>query len=67
VPALLTVIAEPVAPVLHNRLPDAVVDKVEVPLQLFTTFTIGVSGVAPGVARPEPGKLVQPPTVAVTV
>jgi hypothetical protein len=34
----------PLAPVLHNKLPAAVVDKVEVPLQLFTTVTAGVAG-----------------------
>jgi hypothetical protein len=32
--------------VLHNNVPDAVVDNVDVPLQLFTTFTVGVAGVA---------------------
>jgi hypothetical protein len=31
--------------VLHNNVPDAVVDNVDVPLQLFTTLTIGVAGV----------------------
>ena len=31
---------------LHNNVPDAVVDNVDVPLQLFTTFTVGVAGVA---------------------
>ena len=36
---------EVVAPVLHNNVPDAVVDKVDVPLQLLTTFTDGVDGV----------------------
>jgi hypothetical protein len=54
---------EPVEPVLHTKFPAEVVDKKEVPLQLSTTFTIGVAGIAPGVARPEPGKLVQPFTV----
>ena len=67
VPPLFTVIDEPVEPVLHNRLPPAVVDKVDVPLQLFTTVTIGVAGGAPGAAVPEPAALVQPPTVVVTV
>ena len=32
--------------VLHNNDPEAVVDNVEVPSQLFTTFTVGVKGVA---------------------
>ena len=31
---------------LHNNVPDAVVDNVDVPLQLFTTLTVGVAGVA---------------------
>jgi hypothetical protein len=43
-PALLTVIEELVAPVLQSKLPVAVVDKVDVPLQLFTTDTTGVAG-----------------------
>ena len=30
---------------LHNNVPDAEVDKVDVPLQLFTTFTEGATGV----------------------
>ena len=66
-PPLDTVIVEPVDPVLHSKLPPAVVDKVEVPLQLFTTVTTGVDGMLPGAATPEPGKLVQVPTVDVTV
>jgi hypothetical protein len=45
VPALLTVIDEVVSVVLHNNVPEAVVDKVDVPSQLFTTFTEGVEGV----------------------
>ena len=45
VPALLTLIDDVVAVVLHNRVPDAVVDKVDVPLQLLTTLTVGVDGV----------------------
>ena len=45
VPALLTIMEEVVAPVLHNNVPDAVVDKVDVPLQLLTTFTVGVAGI----------------------
>ena len=58
---------EVVAPVLHNNVPVAVVDKVEVPLQLFTTFTVGVAGVVFGAAVPEPASLAQPSTVCVTV
>ena len=38
-------IGEVVAAVFHNNVPDAVVDNVDVPLQLFTTFTVGVDGV----------------------
>ena len=44
-PPLDTVIVEPVAPVLHSKLPPAFVDKVEVPLQLFVTVTTGIVGV----------------------
>ena len=47
---------------LHNRLPDALVDKVDEP-QLFTTVTTGVEGLAFGAAMPEPASLVQPLTV----
>ena len=32
--------------VLHNNVPDAVVDNIDVPLQLFTTITVGVADVA---------------------
>ena len=53
--------------VLHNNVPDAVVDKADVPLQLFTTFTDGVAGVNFGAAVPDPAALVQPSTVCVTV
>ena len=52
---------------LHNNDPDAVVDSVDVPLQLFTTVTTGASGVVFGAAMPEPAALVQPFTVVVTV
>jgi len=67
VPALLTMMEEVVAPVLHNNVPDAVVDKEDVPLQLLTTFTIGVAGVVFGAAVPDPASLVQPSTVCLTV
>ena len=43
-------IDEVVSVVLHNNVPDAAVDKVEVPLQLFTTLTEGISGTALTVA-----------------
>ena len=39
-PAVVTVIEEVLSPVLHNKIPVAVVDNVEVP-QLFTTVTTG--------------------------
>ena len=45
VPALFTLIDDVVSVVFHNRVPDAVVDKVDVPLQLLTTLTDGVDGV----------------------
>ena len=67
VPALLTVIDDAVSFVLHNNDPDAVVDSVDVPLQLFTTVTTGVVGVVFGAAMPEPAALVHPFTVCVTV
>jgi hypothetical protein len=55
-------------PVLHNKVPVAVVDNVEVPSQLFTTFTTGAVGVVLGAATPEPCKLVHPlALVVVTV
>lgn len=59
-------IDEVVAPLLHNKLPVAVVVSVELP-QLFTTVTTGVAGVDLGAATPLPGKLVQPLTVLLTV
>ena len=58
---------EAVAVVLHNKVPDAVVDKVDVPSQLFTTLTEGVTGVVFGAATPIPDELVHPFTVCVTV
>ena len=51
---------------LHNRLPDAVVERTEFP-QLFTTVTPGADGVDFGAAVPLPGALLHPLTVAVTV
>jgi hypothetical protein len=47
-PLVLTVIDEPIAPVLHNRAPVAVVDNVDVPSQLLTTVTLGVDGTDDG-------------------
>ena len=63
VPALLTVIDEVASDELHNNVPDAVVDKVDVPSQLFTTFTDGAVGVDFGAAVPDPAELEQPSTV----
>ncbi len=57
---------EVVALLLHNNVPVAVVDNVEVP-QLSMTLTMGAGGVALVAAVPEPGRLVQPFTVCVTV
>jgi hypothetical protein len=67
VPATFTVMAEVVAPLLHNRIPAALVDKVDVPLQLSATVTTGVTGVDFGLAVPLPALLAQPFTVVVTV
>ena len=66
VPAVVTVIDEVVAPVLHNNDPVEVVDNTELP-QLLTTVTTGADGVDKGAAIPEPDGLVHPPTVLVTV
>ena len=65
-PAVLTVIEGVVAPVLHNKLPAAVVDKTELP-QLFTTVITGADGIVTGAAVPLPGPLVHPFTVVVAV
>jgi putative N-acetylmannosamine-6-phosphate epimerase len=67
VPAMLTIMEEVVAPVLHNNVPVAVVDNVEVPLQLLTTFTVGVAGVVFGAAVPKPDSLIQPFTICLTL
>jgi len=67
VPAVVTVIDEPAAPVLHNKgplYPD--VDNTELP-QLFTTVTLSVDGITFGVATPLLEGLVHPFTVCVTV
>jgi len=66
-PDILTVIDGVEAPVLHSNIPVAVVESVDVPLQLSTTFTTGVAGVVLGAAVPPPALLVQPFTVVVTV
>ena len=54
-----------VAPVFHNKLPVAVVLKVELP-QLSASVTVGVDTEL-GDAVPVPEALVQPLTVAVTL
>src|SRR5262245_41518249 len=67
VPAVVTVIDEVVAPLLHNKEPvkDVAVN-IELP-QLSTTDTVGADGIAFGAASPLPEGLVQPFTVWVTV
>lgn len=67
VPAELTVMDFVFAPVFHNKVPEAVVESTEVPLQLFVTVTTGVAGTALGAAMPLPALLVQPFNVLVTV
>ena len=67
VAALVTVMDNVVAPLLHNNDPvkfEAV--KTELP-QLFTTLTVGADGVASGADIPLPVALVHPATVCVTV
>jgi hypothetical protein len=66
VPAVVTVMDEVVAPLLHNKEPvkDVAVN-IELP-QLFTTVTTGADGIAFGAATPLPEGLVQPFTVWVT-
>ncbi len=58
---------EVVSLLLHNNVPVALVDKVDVPSQLFTTVTTGGGGVTFGAAIAEPGRLVHPFTFCVTV
>ncbi len=60
---MVTVIDAVVALLLHNKVPVAGVDKVDVPSQLSTTVITGVDGVVFGVAIAEPGRLVHPFTV----
>ncbi len=64
---MLTVMEAALEPVLHNRSPDASVDRVDVPSQLSTTVTTGVAGADFGSAMPDPGALLQPLMVVVTV
>ena len=67
VPAVLTVMELVEAPVLHKSDPAVFVERVEVPLQLSATVTIGVAGIDFGAAMPDPGALLQPLMVVVTV
>jgi hypothetical protein len=60
------VMLDVVAPVLHNRLPEAVVLNAELP-QLSTFVITGVAGLVFGAASIDPAVLVQPFTVVVTV
>ena len=67
VPAVVTVIDEVVAPLLHNKEPvNEPAVSVELP-QLFTTVTLSVDGIAFGAATPLREGLVHPFTVWVTV
>ena len=65
-PAALTVMEGVVAPLLHNIVPPAGIERVELP-QPSTTVTTGVAGIVPGAASPEPWALIQPFKVRVTV
>ena len=64
VPAAVTVIEVVVAPVLHRIDPPGATESVELP-QLLTTVTMGC--VPSSEATPDPGALVHPFTVRVTV
>jgi len=67
VPAVVTVIDEVVAPLLHNKEPvNEPAVSVELP-QLSTTDTVGADGIAFGAATPLREGLVHPFTVWVTV
>ena len=67
VPAVVSVIDEVVAPLLHNKEPvNDVAVNIELP-QLFSTVTPGADGIAFGAATPLPEGLVHPFTVWVTV
>ena len=57
---------EAVDPLLHNNVPNAVVESVELP-QLFATVIDGADGIAFGAATPLPAGLLQPFTMVVTV
>ena len=63
---MVTMMDEVVSPVLHNKVPAASVDRVELP-QSLVTITSGAEGTVFGAATPDPGELIQPSTVVVTV
>ena len=63
---MVTMMDEVVSPVLHNKVPAARVDSVELP-QSLVTVTSGAEGTAFGAATPDPGALMHPSTVVVTV
>ena len=67
VPAAVTFIEEVVAPVLQCKLPAALVVRVDVPLQLSTTCTVGADGVVFNTAAPVPAVLGHPLAVWVTL
>jgi hypothetical protein len=62
---LVTVIADVVAPVLHDKVPPAVVDNIELP-QLLLADIVGVVGTDRGDAVAVPYGLVHPLRVCVT-
>jgi len=61
VPAVVTVMAAVVAPVLHRNVAPVspVAVRTELP-QLFTTVTVGAGGIISGAAVPEPAGLIHP-------
>ena len=57
-----------VSAVLHSNVPvNPVAVRVEVPSQWLTTLTPGAGGFVLGAAVPDPGRLVHPSTVWITV
>jgi hypothetical protein len=67
VPAADTVMDEVVAPLLHNKDPVVAVAVNTEPPQLFTTVTVGGTGIVFGADVPLPAALVQPFKVCVTL
>jgi hypothetical protein len=62
----VTVIALVVAPVLHNNVPPAVVDNIELP-QLLLADMVGVDGTVNGEPEPLPVAMHPLPLVVVTL